>query len=281
MRFKLLWMVVLVLFVGGTAWAGDPLPAPSTGADGSAFQQVWREHADSPLTGGFGAGNSLATYSVDGICEATGLADAFGKVIGESGSDATSAWSLSKSFVDASASGQGGPTTIDLTGFAEQGNWAGIQKDENNFANAWNYSNSGFDGSTYGDLSAQNLGKAGTVGTSNVSLTETINSRSGRAETKNVSLANVGGTGTTAVYGQGGVGVMSTIGGGTGDNYFAGAISNGGGFYNGVGENYAAGMVKVSGSTNVLNGGDFVSAASQHKTEAKLSGGTCTGDICQ
>jgi hypothetical protein len=283
---KCLFLAVFaaVLSFGVVVFAEDPPPVPPapetfTEANGNVNQAVNRNFGDN-IVGGSSRGNSSAIASAKDFCEANVNTNASGIGAGFAtiGPDLVKSTTSGSVLSGAQAQGKNG-TFIDLSGIAEQVNWANFKIDDYNFANGWGNTSGDYKGTS--SSPDQWIGGSGIVkadGESTASVTSTPTSRQSNATTKDSSIGMVNFTdGKTSVYGAGGVNGQSAM---DGANFST--FSNGGGWssYNAKDGPAIAGSLSSNLATKVEVFPDKVTADSSMSSSAKITGGKCGGSPC-
>lgn len=282
---KSLYLVAfaVILAVSG-AWAEGP-PAPPvfpSEAHGTADGVVLWEHGTDTI-GGLSGANSLGFFLAEGPCDPSGAADAFNRATGENTFGPNFATSISEALGASKAEASGLQSSVELSGFSEQLNFAEIGGAQNSAA-GWGYTNSSYDGAGTSPLSATGFGKAGSKGETEVSISETSNSRQAQARTTDMSFGYVSpgagvGAETTAT-GEGAISVLSVIDRTADQGIFAGASGDAYARFNAIDGNFTAGILEDCGITDVLVGPNSVLAKSHVESGVNVSGGMCGGAPC-
>jgi len=220
---------------------------------------------------------SMATFGAQGLCVASGDANAKGKGIGTSMTGPNSASSVSKGVMTSGAQADG--SVLDKTtvsGAAQQGNWATTGGDEN-FALGGNATQGQYDGTAGSKAS----GSGTADGKTNVSATSTPTSAQAAAITDGKSFGDMllgrDGKGTSSASGNGGVGAMSSTV--VSPDKFADASLCGDAVYNAIGGKSTTGSLLVDGKTSSTVGPTSATAASSVSSVANATGAGC-GNGC-
>lgn len=273
--FLVVLMVFAVMVCTQSAFAqpaATPLP-PSTSVDGRAGAGVSWNFGNN-VVGGWSGGAALGAFEAQGLCIASGDADANGKGIGMSTTGPNSASSVAKGVVNSRANADGSVLEkTSVSGTAQQGNWAGTGVD-GNFAHGGNTTQAQYDGSD-GNKAA---GSGVADGKTNVSATSTPTSAQADVTTRGDSFGDMylgrDGTGATSASGNGNAAAMSSAGGGA-DGKYAGASLSGDAAYNAAGRMSASGSLVVTGNTSSQIGPTSAQAAASVFSAATASGPHC------
>jgi len=259
-------------------------PPPPTSVTGTAQIGVTWNHGND-VTGGWANGQALGSFSATDLCLASGNANANGLATGTSGPITNGATSTSRGIVSSDATANGGlSASVGLSGFGEQGNWASIGSD-NNFASGANTTHAEYDGMASGTGSLQGIGAGSANGTTTVTQTMSPTSAQTHSVTEGDSLARMQftgatGTGSTLASGNGALAAISTLGGGTGDKFFAGASIEGTALYNSVGNMLAGGNLKIDGTTSASTTPTSATSSASVSSVARAINDIHCGNVC-
>jgi hypothetical protein len=236
------------------------------------------------LVGGTSNGQAAGGFLATDLCKAVGTGNAFANATGSSSSGPKSATSTSQGFVNSDAQANGGlSASVNLSGSSEQLNFAQTGAGSN-FSSGANYTQGSYDGSVNNTPEAKGFGQGVSKGTTDVSTSATSTSAQSNAITKGSSVGdmmfNGAGTGTSSASGEGGISAQSTLGGGTGDHFFAGGSVSGNAAYNSTGALVSAGSLVVKGVTTGNVTSTSSSACSTVNSIATAIGGPCGAGGC-
>lgn len=249
----------LACFLGINAWADDcPGPDCSSGcegaecyqnANGNAAGYGFYEHGDI-TNGGWAEGYGIGDYAAEGFQNADGGANNYVKA--EGANSPGEAWSHART--ESNTWGNGDiSVSLNVEGTAEQGNWAGQDNGDGNYAMGGGNSYAEFTGSASRGCDTcdpENLalnGLAGAAGNTYTEINIGTEANSSIAENYGSSEASQNGNGSVFVSGIGSQnnGSYKEIGAS-----WAGAMSDSAYCYSGEGTNQISGFGEALGNTS-------------------------------
>jgi hypothetical protein len=244
-----------------------PKPEPQfTKVDGNSTEVTFREHGDS-IVGGFSGTKSDGGYKGEDFCDSFGSSTANGIATGFQILGPNSAFSTSEGKASSSAKAKGTKTSIDVSGFSEQLNFVEVTDPNGSYADAFNYTNSKYDGDLSGNHPISGSGLSDSIGGSSAFTAETSTSRSAASMTNGLSVASIDIPGKTSVSGIGGTDAFSVM---EGPGFYGGAASIGSEKYNGYGTQSIAGTLNGASATHVEISPNSVKASSATSSAASI-----------
>ena len=243
---------------------------------GTATAAADKSHGNDAV-GGSSGGMATGSFSAKGPCKAGGIASANAKAGGSDSTNSNGFTTNSAASINSSAQSRGFHNKDTVQGSVGQANWGGTG-DNNNFAAGSNETNANYKGKVTALHDPKISGSANSTGKTTGWVNDTANANSSGVTSSGSSEARLGSgkegnrSGNVEVDGNGAVGTGSTLGGGSGQNFYAGAVAQGSTGYKASGDKSAWGSQSMCGTTKTTYNGNTVQSSSTMWSSAKTGG---------